>query len=232
MGVLTLQEYRDELGGAGGEAGALQRSGISNTLLDRWINRAMREVGYAFKFHESEATKQWVTVAGQTSYTIGNGLNINVADFWYVMELRKSLPVDRIGRVLPETRSRYLKNVGDVTDSETWGDPNRYHKYGNRIFLRPVPDTTLVTVDMDYAKNLVPLAVAGDVTPFQEDWDEIVSVGALYRGFRHFGEYDRYINVRNDFLGLVRSRKTEIELEEFPEGGISPLGPTDTEDDL
>lgn len=232
MGQLTLGDYRDDLGGSGGQAGALQRSNITVTLLDRWVNQAMREVGYAFKFHESEGTAQWATVDGQASYAIGSGLDINLTDFWYVLEVVKSAPVDRIGRLLPETRSKYLLKIGDKTDSTLRDNPRYYHKYGNRIYLRPIPDATVVTVDMDYAKSLVPLVNIGDVTPFQEDWDEIVFVGALYRGFRHFGEYDRYQNVRNDFLGLVRSRKTEIELEEFPEGGISPIGPNDTEDDL
>lgn len=232
MGSLTLLDYQNDLGGTGGESGSLQRTSISAPLMTRWINQSMREVGYAFKFHESEGVKQWSTVDGQGSYTIGPAGNIILADFWYIIELRKSAPEDRLGWMLPETRSQYRRKIGNTADSTQRGNPKYYHKYGSSIYLRPIPDSTIVTVDMDYAKNLTPLAAAGDVTPFQEDWDEIVYVGAMYRGFRHFGEYDRYINVRNDFLGLVRSRKTEYELEEFPEGGISPIGPNDTEDTL
>lgn len=232
MGVLTLQNYLDDLGGSGSQVGALQRSNISVPLLTRWINQSMREVGYAFKFHETEGIKQWVTVSGQASYAVGPALDIALTDFWYIIELRKSAPKERLGWLLPETRSRYRRNIGDTSDTTQYTNPKYYHKFGNRIYLRPIPDATIVTVDMDYAKNLTPLVGVTDVTPFQEDWDEIVFVGALYRGLRHFGEYDRYVNVRNDFLGLVRSRKTEYELEEFPEGGISPLGPNDTEDTL
>jgi len=232
VGFLTLQNYRDDLGGSGSQVGALQRSNIPTALLDRWVNQAMKEVGYAFKFHESEGIKQWSTVDGQASYSIGPAGNIILTDFWYVIELRKSAPADRIGIILPETRSNYRRKIGNTADSTQRSNPLKYHKYGTSIYLRPIPDSTVVTVDMDYAKNLVPLTGTSDVTPFQEDWDEIVFVGALYRGFRHFGEYDRYINVRNDFLGLVRSRKTEIELEEFPEGGISAVGPTDTEESI
>jgi hypothetical protein len=43
----------------------------------------------------------------------------------------------------------------------------------------------------------------------------------LYRAYRDYGEFDRYKNVRNDFIGLIRSRVAEEDLEEFPEGGIS-----------
>ena len=118
--------------------------------------------------------------------------------------------------------------VGNPDDSTQQGMPQWYHRFGDSIIIRPTPNTVML-IAVDYAKTVTPLVAVTDVSPLLEDWDEVIFVGALYRGFRHFGEFDRYQNVRNDFLGLVRSRSTEFELEEFPEGGISPLGPNDTE---
>jgi hypothetical protein len=227
MGLLTLQNYRDDL------EGALQRSGISSAFKDRWVNQSLKEFGYALKFHELEATAQFVTVDAQTDYAIGSGLSINITDFRAIDELRIVSSVSGDvgqGRILPETRSRYNRMLGDAADTQSHGVPRYYHRWRNRIWLRPIPDSDLVTVDMDYFKSLTGFAADASVSPLHEDWDEIIFVGALYRGFRHFGEYDRYQNVRNDFLGLIRSRQDEFGLEEFPEGGIDPT--TDSEDEL
>src|SRR2546428_2326249 len=127
MGVLTLQNYLDDLDSA------LQRSGISSTLKTRWVNQALKEFGNAFRFHELEGTKTFVTVDGQNSYTIGSGLNINVTDFRFVEELRRTAPNTRLGRILPETRSQYLKKIGDTTSTTAKGNPEHYHKFGNKL---------------------------------------------------------------------------------------------------
>lgn len=225
MGVQTLQGYRDFLGAT--TPGALQRSNIGTPLIDKWVNQALREFGYAFRFHELEGSGTFGTVLGGQSYPIpGTG----VTDFRAVEEMWLTDPDSgAISRVKAETRTTYRKKLGVPTDEATFGLPVRYHRFGNSFFLRPTPDK-VYQVSFDYWKILVPFVVPDDVSPFSEDWDEVIEVGALYRGFRHFGEFDRYQNVRNDFLGLVRSRQSEYELEEFPDGGISPIGPNDTAD--
>lgn len=223
MGILTLADYRTDL-----DAG-LQRT-VNNTLKDRWVNQAQKEFGYAFRFHELENVSTLATVAGNNAIPFSTIGGVGVAR--YIEEVRKTAPFDRLGRLLPETRSQYLKKIGDLTDSTQRGDPRYWHKFGNNIYLRPVPDATPVTLDFQYYGRVTNLVAPADASLFHEDWDEAIYLGALYRGFRHFGEFDRYQNVRADFLGFVRSRQTEYELEEFPEGGISPLGPTDSEGTL
>ncbi len=87
MGVLTLQNYRDDLGGSATQIGALQRTGISTNLLDRWVNQALREVGYAFKFHELEEVFSFNTVVGVSGYAI------TVTDLRNVEEVKGEDPV-------------------------------------------------------------------------------------------------------------------------------------------
>jgi len=229
MGLLTLTDFRSEV------AQGLQRGSVSTigeAKLDRWINDAIREFAYAFNFRELEAKVDFVTVNGQYEYTVGTDILATGFRAIHDLGLRKRLPADRLGRVLPEARSTWLKKVGDVTDTTTHGDPKYYHKYGGVVTLRPVPDSTLVTIIFHYWKRITKLTAVGDVSQFDEDWDEVIKVGAQYRALRDYGEHDRYVNLRNDFLGMVRSRVLELDLEEFPEGSIHPVGPNDSEDDL
>lgn len=224
MGLLTLTDWRAEL------EGGLQRAGVSSTLQDKWVNQALKEFGYAFRFHELEASAEFSTVIGIGEYAIGSGLAVDVSDFRYLEELWAIRPDSESAyKVRPETRGMYLTNIGVRLDSTTYGTPVRYHRFGNKVILRPTPDAVM-TLTMDYYKTIPRIVQPTDTSPFHEDWDEAISIGALYRGFRHFGEFDRYQNVRNDFLGLVRSRSTEFELEEFPEGGINPITADDIED--
>lgn len=227
MGIQTLQNYRDRLGAT--TLGALQRSNIGVDLVDEWVNHSLKEFGYAFKFHELEGETSFNTVVGTKSYAIGAGQPINVSDFRYTEEMWGASPQgEATYRIRPETRTRYRSKIGVESDSTTYGTPFWYHRFANKVFLRPTPDA-VIAISFDYYRTIPPFINDTDVSPFHEDWDEIIFVGAMYRGFRHFGEFDRYQNVRNDFLGLVRSRQTEYDLEEFPEGGISPIGPDDTE---
>lgn len=219
MGLLTLAEFRSEV------EGGLQRNNIPSTRTNRWINQALREFGYAFKFHELETSTAFVTVSAQSIYGIGS--DIAITNFRAVDELRRTAPEDRLGRIVPETRSQYNLKIGDINNVDSYNNPTHYHRWANNIYFRPIPDATAVTIIMDYFKSITSLTLDAHLSPFHEDWDEAIITGALYRGFRYFGEYDRYQNVRNDFLGIVRSRSSEMELEEFPEGSINPSAGSD-----
>ena len=227
MGVMTLLDFQTDL------ISSLQRT-PTNPQLTRWINQALKEFGYAFRFHELESLTTFLTVQGKNTYVIGSGQDINVSDLRYIEELRKTAPGitasnPRIGRILPETRSAYLKGVGDTAATTLQGEPLWYHKFGATVYLRPIPDATVTTIELDYYKTITSFVNPTDVSPLHEDWDEAIFLGALYRGFRSFGEYDRWLNIRNEFLTIIRSRQTEFELEEFPEGGISAeTGRSDT----
>ncbi len=226
MGALALTDFRDEI------KNGLQRTNIGDTQLDRWINMSAKEIFYSFKFREAEANTTFVTIQADYDYTIGSGLNINVTDFRIIHEegLWVELPDTERRELLIEVRERWLEKVTLEAASEA--PPTHYHKYGNQIYLRPVPDTTILTIRFHYWKKMTELALDADVTPLDEDWDEAVLLGTLYRGYRYFGEEQRMVNRRNEQLGIIRSRSLEIDLEPFPEGGISLPGPDDTEASL
>jgi hypothetical protein len=181
----------------------------------RWINNGMREFGYAIKFHELEKVGSIPTVNGTVNYGMP-------ADFRVFNEApRIGSPQTRFWGILtPETRLNFLRS-SRFPQTSSYGRPTFYHLYSNQLWLRATPDATVMTVDFDYWAKITPLAAPTDVSQFSDDWDDAIFRAALYRGYIGHGEHDRAINAFNFFLGLVRSRIDQEELEEFPEGGIS-----------
>ena len=224
MGTLTLADFRTDI------QGAMQRSGVSNTLLDKWTNQGIEEIAYGLvRFKELQGIKTFSTIANQASYGITTDLAMT--DFRAINQygLRKTAPSDRLGKLIPESRVSYLQKLGDATDTTQYGEIRYYHKYGSNIYFRPIPDAELVTVDMHYWKKITKLVNVGDTSQFDEDWDDAIFLAALYRGMRYFGEYDRWQNVQANMVAMVRSRMMEEDIEEFPEGGISAVGFRDDE---
>jgi len=212
MGVMTLQNFRDDL------KDALGRPNVDANRLDRWINNSLYEFGYAFKFPELQKVGTIATVAGQRSYDMP-------ADFRALTDdgVRIITPQDRFGGILVnETRTNYLRS--DRYDlSNNRGVVGAYHLFQKKLWVRPSPDGTATSIEFDYWSKLTKLTNPADVTIFDEDWDEILFRGALYRGHIAYGEHDRVQNIYNLFLGAVRSRVMAEDLQEFPEGGISAI---------
>jgi hypothetical protein len=211
MGTMKLSEYQADL------ASALGRT-LDSDRTKRWIFNAMVEFGYAFKFPELITTGFIDTVDGTDNYVLPTDFRAFTDDGLWI-----GSPQDRTGGILEvETRTNYLRNYRFPVDSSR-GRARAYHRFGNKIIIRPIPDSTVTRINFDYWKRITPLSGADDVSPFTDDWDDIIFRGALYRGHLSYGEHDRTINVFNLFLGAIRSRVMAEDLEEFPEGGISAI---------
>lgn len=218
MGNMTLKDFRDEV------RTALART-VTDDRLNRWINQAIQEFAYSFKFHELEATSSLETIIGQDIYDLST-ITDPVFRVMSDSGVEVVQPSDCIGRLLKETRVNWRLHRDTSSDTTLQGAPTHYHVYGAQLVIRPKPDIDY-TLEFDYWAK-VKLTVDTDVSPFREDWDDIITTGALYRAFRAFGNFDRYKNVRNDFLAGVRSRVADEDLEEFPYGGVGlAQGPMD-----
>lgn len=200
-------------------SGALSRGTISTDLLDKWVYDAYKEVSYAFNFPELEASIAFSTVQGTYRYSLAT----IATDYRFLHEdgLWMNAPTANIGKLKRENHSRWLRSIGDINDTTQQATPTYYHRYGKEIWLRPIPDTVVYTILLHYWKKVAKITNPDDVTILGEDWDEIIEMGALYRGYRHYREFDKYMNTRNDFLALVRSRAMEQDLEEIVQGGLN-----------
>lgn len=212
MGIMTLQNFRDDI------KDALTRPNVDPNRLDRWINNSILEVAYAFQFPEMEAVGTFDTVDGQVSYALP-------ADFRMLHEngVRIIGPQTYTGGILAvESRTQYLRNWSyDVVSNR--GIAGYYHMFQKKMWLRPRPGSQVQSIEFDYWKKFTPLNDPIQVSPLEDDWDEVIYRGALYRGHLAYGEHDRVQNVFNLFLADIRSRLMAQDLQEFPEGGISAI---------
>jgi hypothetical protein len=208
-GSMTTLVYLDDI------RTALGRPNEDANRVKRWINGALREIAYSFKFHAMEAVGSINTVNAQASYDLPADYRIMNG------EPRIVTPQTRFSGIMSaETRVNYLRSARYPATS-AYGRPDAYHLYASKIWVRPTPDATVMAVEFDYWKKVTPLNGDNDVSPLDEAWDDAIFRGAMYRGYLGHGEQDRAINMFNFFVGLVRTQVAEEDLEEFPEGGIS-----------
>lgn len=220
MGRMTLKQFREQTC-TGIQRGTPTQVGVE--LVDTWIHNTMTEFGYAFKFRELEGYEEQPLLAGVDSI-------VHPADFRMVHEIGLVLlGVEGFeGKILPETRDQYIKRHRTVATNVVPGRPLYYHVFGPIFKVRPTPDVDY-TVGVHFWARMQRLVDETEVSIFPDDWDSIILAGSKALGFNHFNEFDRYQNMRNDFLGMIRSRKFESDIEEFPEGGISAVNYKDTE---
>lgn len=212
MGVKQLSSYQNDL------IFALGDPSLDAGMMAGWVNDALREIAYAFKFPELQAVGSVDTIQGTASYPVPNDFR-SLAD----TGVHITSPQERVrGNMDAETRWQY-NAASRYADSAYQGQPRYYHMFGKKIWFRPVPDGTVTTVAFDYWKSITPLSAPTDKSPLNDDWDEPIFRGALVRGYMILGQHDRMVNMVNMFLTLVRSRMLAQDLEEFPEGGISVI---------
>jgi hypothetical protein len=223
MGIMTLADFRQEVAEGLGRK-TPEKVGIPK--LDRWINAAMFEFGYALKFRELLNYNEEILVAGTNDVEQPENFRMVSEEGLVVLGVQ-----GYEGKLLRETRSQYIKQHRTADFTALTGRPQRYHIFGPIFKVRPVADVDY-TIGIHYFRRIGQLVDEESVSVFPDDWDDIIYTGALYRGFRYYLETERYVNTRNDFLGLIRSRKMEEDLEEFPEGGISGVHWRETEDIL
>lgn len=210
MGLRTFSEFSANV------TAAVARTPTSDEL-KRWINDAYREVAYAFDFPEFEYSTSFPTVAGTFSYDLKvlapSYRKLHAEGVWIIT------PDENKAKLIRETRTRWIRNAPSLTDTTQRACPQYYHRYGKTLVVRPFPDK-VYDISFHFWRQVTPLTSPTAVTEIDEDWDEIVELGALYRAFRRYREFDRFLNIRNEHLALIRSRSLEMDSEEIEQGGL------------
>lgn len=202
MGLKTLTNFRDVVQASLGERG------FSNTLLDRWINNAYQELAGMSHFEALSTTQDFVTTDGQET----QALDATWVDIVGIVNTTENYR----RRLIRLAFENYLKK--DFHSAEAEGPPTHWAKFGNTIYLYPVPDLSTYTFTIYGYKYPTNLSAAGDTTVLLPQWDQVIEFLAIRNGFNERGEITRGQVFHNLAVDLIATRTLD---EEYHDSGVS-----------
>lgn len=194
MGMMSLDEYREELTRLFGDRG------VDNTRLDRWVNLALISLAGTLRFEELRCLKTFTTVAGVYLYALPS-------DFVAYITVTDTTNQHRLKRLQDTDTTNFL------TDEDYWGQPLKWGRRKNSLVLYPPPDDAYVIREY-YVQQPVKMILGTDVSPFPAVWDEAILLLAQNKGHLAFRELDLAKEVYGRAISHIRSIKTESEWQE------------------
>ena len=198
MGLMTLEEMTDEVRYA-----LDNRTGIAEARIVQWLNWTLLHVTQPRVHRHIELLEDGpaaVMVAGTTTYAVPTRL---IAPYQVKAQQGSG-----------GTYYRWLENTTpeefDRRQSyPTPQGPPAYYTYGPTRAVRvyPAPDSTWAGGDLRVRgwmrPNLFTVSSPTVLSPIAEMWDEVLVVGATYRGWRSLNAPDRAEVAAQDFATLL-----------------------------
>jgi hypothetical protein len=191
MGLLTLQNFRDDMQGA---LGNLQ---YEDEELDRWINQAYFDLASSVDFEVFDDDTPEDTVDGQNFIPCPENVML-------VKAVRDQTSDHMLGWV---RKAEYWRKSQSVS-----GAPRKWTRHGNRIMLHPVPDA-VYSMFIVSKLSPSPLVLVADVTEIPPVWDSAVHSLGMYYALGARGQEARAESWLRRAVVYVQSRITEEGLE-------------------
>lgn len=170
MGLTLAQLREDVLDDLG-----MDTDDITQTKLDRALNKSYWEVTKKLKFRETDSQFYITLVAGTTNYDY----TAYVSDFDAIRHVTIQ-DVPNASTTWQEVEQTDYENLmNDWNDDNVYQSmPTKYARYGNDIVFNWAPTGSYV-VKVAYRKSLGDILVSGPSIP--EEWHEIIQWGASSR---------------------------------------------------
>ncbi len=173
--------------------------------LDRWINWAYRYICMprVFRHTELQTTDVVTLVAGDNDYALDSAVAAVYSCFW-----QNSLATTK-RKLTPNSQRRF----DDRQDTNT-GQPTEYAIWSAELVLYPRPGPTQAgdTVTVRGWQRPI-LLVAGAKTVIAPEWDEVIKVGAIAKGWDDLDEYNRAAVAYDRFGTLVNDITDRMKVE-------------------
>lgn len=170
----------------------LKDSSISTSVLLQLLNDTNREVCNRYMLDFMQSSTTFNTVASTASYA----LSTIAADLQQLTSLRITSPDNNERWLQPMTAEDFDRFIADPT-SESEGSPEKYYLWDNTVYLYPIPDDAY-TIAVRYIKT--PTTVASDDQPdIPEEYQEILTLGTLYRAMQINDNFDQALVIKNQF---------------------------------
>ena len=218
MGTMTLAEMRDAVSWS-----LDSRQNVSDTQLDRWINWSYFHVSQP-NIHRHTALEgdfEVPLVFDQIAYNLDTGvipLGFPILGIYGVWHYKgASIGWPNFNEALQRTRLKGALDIRSVDTVAGVGPPTRYTTYNRLLRLDRRASTAEVGQFLRLRAYFQPQAMDtdADVTILETLWDEVICLGATWRGFRELGENARAEVARQNFGLLVQEqhdrRRTQAE---------------------
>lgn len=170
----------------------LKDSSISTSVLLQLLNDTNREVCNRYMLDFMQSSTTFNTVASTASYA----LSTIAADLQQLTSLRITSPDNNERWLQPMTAEDFDRFIADPT-SESEGAPSKYYLWNDTVYLYPVPDDAY-TIAVRYIKT--PTTVeSGDQPDIPEEYQEILTLGTLYRAMQINDNFDQALVIKNQF---------------------------------
>jgi len=87
-------------------------------------------------------------------------------------------------------------------DTTAEGEPNKWHRRGEYIYLHPTPDTTGEYIYIYYRKK-VPNLSGTDETLIGDEWDEVILTLATIKGLIWLRDWDKVKDLKDEWRDMV-----------------------------
>lgn len=216
MGTMTRETMRDAVREG---LGHRKSDEVSSTRVDRWIDWAYRHVTRPTVHPHREMKTRATTALVQGDADLGMNSDFGITDFLAVIDVADTTDGIRYRPMTVrerddtdtsiEGRARFYTLFYDAAASETvllLDRPPNSQDAGNTLQLR-------------YWREPPDFAGDSDTTVLLPDWDEVIVVGALWRGWRAMGSVERAEVMKAEFGQLVNEVSERLRLDAEDEGG-------------
>jgi hypothetical protein len=200
------------------------RADLNPTEIDRWINWTYLQISNPGVFRHRGLQEDFTVtlVLNQISYDISAA-----AAAFQVAGIYDVVYIDGTSKADNTLTRRKLRASQDVRTMEVrpfaTGEPHRYALHGEiggagldrGLIIDSQPDATV-------AGNLLlvrcwrypdVLTGAGDLTVLSPAWDEVIIVGAAWRGWRDMNQPDRANEMKQQFSEMTQALRGQINVE-------------------
>lgn len=192
--IFTMRtELRDHLG--------LDEDEINDTSCDLLINRSYQELLSKLKLRIEEKSVTFLTVVGTRNYELPDDFDALRGASIENPDTLQHTPLDRI------TNDSYEGKYSESEDERDY--PTEYVREGMCIRLWPTPDAEY-EITIKYDKFLSDLSDDIQITSLPKNLDEIVLMGAVYRGHYKFGDIVRAKAIKQDVDNALRDAEKRV----------------------
>lgn len=163
---------------------------------DLLLNRTYWELLEKFHIRETESSTTITTVAGTRTYALpANFESLRISSF-----------VDPDSSQHTQLKMFTIKEYENLynASSEEEAPPTHYFRQGSDITFWPTPDD-VYTLILYYRQTLDDLSDSNTDPQLPKSWQELLILGAVYRGFLRFNDYDKANSSKAHYVGQLNS---------------------------